>query len=53
MLVSRLPNLWAVESVDSIKLARKLDAAAGAMSGLRSEPLRVFVQVRRIPLYFQ
>ena len=43
-LVAGVPNLWAVESVDSTKLASKLDAAA-ATTG-RPERLRVFVQVR-------
>jgi uncharacterized pyridoxal phosphate-containing UPF0001 family protein len=43
VLVSSVPNLWAVESVDSIKLAGLLNKAAEAAG--RSEPLRVFVQV--------
>lgn len=42
-LVTGVPGLWAVESVDSPKLAAKLEAAA-ATAG-RTEPLRVFVQV--------
>jgi pyridoxal phosphate enzyme (YggS family) len=43
VLVSSVPNLWAVESVDSSKLAGLLNKAAEAAG--RSEPLRVFVQV--------
>jgi len=43
VLVSSVPNLWAVESVDSAKLAGLLNKAAEAAG--RSEPLRVFVQV--------
>lgn len=43
-LVLGVPNLWVVESVDSQKLAAKLEAAAGAAA--RAEPLRVFVQVQ-------
>ena len=42
-LVTGVPNLWAIESVDSVKLASKLDAASSAAG--RVEPLRVFVQV--------
>ena len=38
-----VPNLWVVESVDSVKLASKLDAAAAAAA--RTSPLRVFLQV--------
>lgn len=37
-----MPNLWAVESVDSVKLANKLNAASEAH---RDEPLGVYVQV--------
>ena len=44
-LVAGVPNLWAVESVDSAKLALKLEAAAAAASAARNGPLRVFVQV--------
>ena len=50
-LVAGVPNLWAVESVDSVKLAQLLDKAAGARAaaaaggGAAPEPLRVFVQI--------
>ncbi len=37
-------NLWAVESVDSVKKARLLDKGRGE-SDFESEPLRVFIQV--------
>lgn len=40
--VAAIPNLYVVETIDSIKKADALDKAASA---LRSEPLRVFVQV--------
>lgn len=43
VLVREVPNLWAVESVDSARLATKLDHACEAAG--RSDPLRVFVQV--------
>jgi len=42
VLVSGVPNLWAVESVDSVKLANKLNSASGEH---RTEPLNVYVQV--------
>lgn len=42
MLVS-VPNLAAIESIDSAKLADKLNTAAGAAG--RSEPLEAFIQV--------
>jgi PLP dependent protein len=42
MLVEGVPNLAVVESVDSVKLANKLNAASEAF---RTSPLRVFVQV--------
>ncbi|KDD74108.1 alanine racemase [Helicosporidium sp. ATCC 50920] len=42
-LVEGVSNLAVVETVDSIKLANKLDAAVAASD--RCEPLRVFVQV--------
>lgn len=42
-LLKAVPHLYAVESVDSIKLADKLNAAAATAmdEGLRSEPLNV------------
>lgn len=43
VLVSGVPNLWAVESVDSVKLAGLLQKAAAAAG--RTSALRVFVQV--------
>ena len=45
-LVQGVPNLWAVESVDSVKLAAKLETAAAACL-TRPAPLRVFVQVMK------
>lgn len=45
LLVSSVPNLWAVESVDSIKLARKLDAACAEHRPADGQPLNVYVQV--------
>jgi pyridoxal phosphate enzyme (YggS family) len=42
-LVGGVPGLWAVESVDSVKLADLLNKAAAAAG--RRERLRVFVQV--------
>lgn len=45
-LVAGVPNLWMVESVDSIKLANLLNKAVAAAAGQRAEPkLRVLVQV--------
>ncbi|KAF4726050.1 hypothetical protein FOZ62_022811 [Perkinsus olseni] len=46
-LLKAVPHLYAVESVDSIKLADKLNAAATTTreEGLRSEPLNVFIEV--------
>jgi len=45
-LVAGVPNLWAVESVDSRKLAALLDRAAAAAAPARGgAPLRVFLQV--------
>lgn len=45
-LVAAVPNLWAVESVDSAKLAGLLQkAAAAAGRSAARQPLRVFVQV--------
>jgi len=41
-LVSGVPNLYMVESVDSLKVANHLDRA---VSGLGRQPLRVLVQV--------
>lgn len=43
-LVAEVPNLWAVESVDSVKLADLLNKAAAATKE-RTERLRVFIQV--------
>lgn len=45
LLVSSVPGLWAVESVDSVKLARKLDAACAEHRPAGGEPLNVYVQV--------
>lgn len=60
LLVAGVPSLWAVESVDSIKLAGLLEKAAaavgrgkcndinddeGAATPIRAQPLRVFIQV--------
>ena len=42
-LIRKIPNLWAVESVDSIKLAEKLNSAC--ILAEREEPLNVFVEV--------
>ena len=42
-LVASVPNLWAVESVDGVKLAGLLQKAAAAAG--RASPLHVFVQV--------
>ena len=51
-LVAGVPNLWMVESVDSIKLAGKLQAACAAAgrgaAGSERPPLKVLVQVRII-----
>ncbi len=45
-LVSQVPNLWMVETVDSTKLADRLQsAAAAAMEQRGNEPLRVLIQV--------
>ncbi|EEQ98695.1 proline synthetase associated protein, putative, partial [Perkinsus marinus ATCC 50983] len=46
-LLKAVPHLYAVESVDSIKLADKLNAAAATAmdEGLRSDPLNVFIEV--------
>ena len=44
--MSQVPNLWMVETVDSTKLADKLQAAAAAVMEQRGqEPLRVLIQV--------
>lgn len=42
-LVTAVPNLACVETVDTVKLAKMLDKACAAAE--RAEPLRVFVQV--------
>lgn len=44
-LVTGVPCLWAVESVDSEKLAGKLETAVAGLAPPRAEALRVFVQV--------
>ena len=41
-LVAGVPNLFVVESVDSVRLADRLEAAAAS----RPTPLRVYIQVR-------
>jgi PLP dependent protein len=43
LLVEKVPNLWCVETVDSRKKAKLLEA--GAVAGGRKEQLKVFVQV--------
>jgi PLP dependent protein len=43
LLVQSIPNLWAVESVDTFPKASKLEW--GCKSAERQDPLRVFVQV--------
>lgn len=42
-LLRKIPNLWVVESVDSIKLAEKLNSACSLAE--RKDPLNVFVEV--------
>lgn len=42
-IIIAIPNLYVVETVDSIKKADTLDKACKAVG--RKEPLRVFVQV--------
>lgn len=42
-IIIAIPNLYVVETVDSIKKADTLDKACKAVE--RKEPLRVFVQV--------
>ncbi|KAF4678004.1 hypothetical protein FOL47_006953 [Perkinsus chesapeaki] len=46
-LMKAVPHLYAVESVDSIKLADKLNSAAATAreEGLRKDPLNVFIEV--------
>lgn len=42
-LIKKVPNLWCVESVDSLKLADKLNSAC--INAQRETPLNIFVQV--------
>ena len=42
-LIRKIPNLWVIESVDSIKLAEKLNSAC--LLAERADPLNVFVEV--------
>lgn len=42
-LIRKIPNLWVIESVDSIKLAEKLNSAC--VLAERADPLNVFVEV--------
>ena len=42
-LIRKIPNLWVIESVDSIKLAEKLNSAC--ILAERADPLNVFVEV--------
>ena len=42
-LIRKIPNLWVIESVDSIKLAEKLNSACCLAE--RKDPLNVFVEV--------
>ena len=42
-LIRKIPNLWVIESVDSIKLAEKLNSAC--VLAQRADPLNVFVEV--------
>lgn len=42
-LIRKIPNLWVIESVDSIKLAEKLNSACKLAE--RTDPLNVFVEV--------
>ena len=42
-LLRKIPNLWVMESVDSIKLAEKLNSACSLAE--RKDPLNVFVEV--------
>ena len=42
-LLRKIPNLWVIESVDSIKLAEKLNSACSLAE--RKDPLNVFVEV--------
>lgn len=47
--MTQVPNLWMVETVDSIKLADRLQAAAATVVEQRgNEPLRVLIQVLRV-----
>lgn len=44
--MTQVPNLWMVETVDSAKLADRLQTAAAAVMEQRgNEPLRVLIQV--------
>ena len=42
-LIRKIPNLWVIESVASIKLAEKLNSACKLAE--RADPLNVFVEV--------
>lgn len=42
-LIRKIPNLWVIESVNSIKLAEKLNSACKLAE--RADPLNVFVEV--------